>query len=89
MDNLESVILPFSWSLASCEIWGLVSGLGRRHNQQLYSNAMLSLSKNSLHILLMYRLLLFQLFLRSEVKSLILTIFFTYQTADDLGRKKN
>lgn len=56
MDSLESMILPFSWSLASYEIWGLASGLGRRHNQQLYSNAMLSLSKNSLHILLMYKL---------------------------------
>lgn len=36
------------------ETLGLASGLRRKHNQQLYSNAMLSLSKNSLHVLLMY-----------------------------------
>lgn len=70
MDSLESMILS-SWTLSSYEIWGLASGLLRNRNQQLYSNAMLSLSKNSLHMLLMDELLFiysFQLFLSSEAK---------------------
>lgn len=51
------MIVSFSWTSAGYVIWGLASGLGRKHNQQLYSNAMLSLSKNSLHVVVIYELL--------------------------------